>query len=1484
MSDHYESKIGILILLDIVNFTQQASKYGDTKLKGLFKKIETQINDISGKMGIYFIKSIGDAFLLFIDGIDIPKMKLFLEFVSELREKSIQGILDFEDFIGDLRCVAHFGNFQFKVEDEKIIDLQSVEGIIVFRIEKEAGRYEVVITGPLFDLIKGILEEKEIDYILAGKRTLENFSDQPILLYKLIFPGKDLLSGSLEQKLKTLEVECQTIPVFGGLYPAISMEKNFINLSIKGAMKPDYHYTDIDKRKKIQETLEVEHKKKKLERMREHYRHIFNAEELYETYNRGVIFGLPGAGKTTTLRYFAYKDFLVNRDMPDKEKKRVILFFYCYSACSYDQWFKMTKQKLEPDLDDIESILAFFTYHFLFSKKELFLLSENERKEFYKAEKTVIKAYKQGCLTLLMDGLDECENHQIKESSITLYRRLFRDFSGTDNKIFLTSRYSEKEDFPDETIECVFDICSLDMEQLREMARYFYKNEPTLYQRFDEVVWKEEIAAKLGGTPITAILLLTYFREFQRLESRFNMYDVLIKFIFIKTWKQVKQSRYDGNIVKKFIKEAASGDVFKENKDLLSLYDAVTLLAYDYIQLQESTMTQSSILNTFKQISGDKEKADIWFEDLVKENLLLHVGRSEHDEEYIFIHSTVMEYLAARFIIERIKSTGSSNLKGAFEKELPLEESLKKMEQRFFELETLPIAAGSSLDNGFLVLGLQRRVIQSYKSEPFREAVYKCAYKSLAEVERNIRRELDRIRVPRQQAEIKDKVRKNQTDLHWIYTYLKVKVLNSTEEQLKWDMDAFKNVSRLSLPVFLNDYLTYSAYSAGDYAIKALRLEFLYAIINREVLDTWLKSNEDKEVEKSLEKEKEQLDKADGNLLRFDSRGYNPEDKNFNYYQQNIGNLLAGFLGSPNLRHNSKVTCAAILPDGKHIISGSSDKTIKCWEVSTGKEVRTFKGHNDRITSLAVTPDGKNIISGSDDKTIALWDQESGKVIKIFRGHDESITCLSITNDGTHIISGSDDYTLKLWDLSTGKEIRTFKGHTHYVNCVSVTPDNKYMISGSSDRTLKLWDLESGEEIRTFKGHTDYVNCAAVTPDGQHMISGSSDRTLKLWEISSRKEIRTFAGHDAPVTGVSITPDGKQMISTADDRTLKLWNLSTGDEIRSFGGHNYFVNCLSADADGKDIISGADDLNIKFWQLSDGQEIMGFKGHLHHVKCLSITSNGKHLISASSDHTLKMWDLSCGKEIRSFKGHSGCVNCVSVTPDNRHMISGADDRILKLWELATGKEIRSFKGHASYVNCLSITPDGEHMISGSDDLTLKLWNLNDGKEIREFRGHLSPLCDVLVTLDEKHIISASSDKTLKLWNMANGEDIRDYTGHTNDVICISVLPDRKHMISGSDDCTLRLWDLFTGETIRIFAGHTNYVRCLAITSDGKYMVSGSYDMTLKIWVVRTGECIRTVYLSWIPMDIKPIPGKPQWFTAANRNATIAIFDFTSILD
>ena len=62
-----------------------------------------------------------------------------------------------------------------------------------------------------------------------------------------------------------------------------------------------------------------------------------------------------------------------------------------------------------------------------------------------------------------------------------------------------------------------------------------------------------------------------------------------------------------------------------------------------------------------------------------------------------------------------------------------------------------------------------------------------------------------------------------------------------------------------------------------------------------------------------------------------------------------------------------------LTPDGKHVVTGSSDKTARLWSMEDGEMVREFKGHGDGVTSVCATPDGKHVVTGSYDKTARRW-------------------------------------------------------------------------------------------------------------------------------------------------------------------------------------------------------------------------------------------------------------------------------------------------------------------------------------------------------------------------------------------------------------------------------------------------------------------------------------------------------------------------------
>src|SRR6476620_1278111 len=127
--------------------------------------------------------------------------------------------------------------------------------------------------------------------------------------------------------------------------------------------------------------------------------------------------------------------------------------------------------------------------------------------------------------------------------------------------------------------------------------------------------------------------------------------------------------------------------------------------------------------------------------------------------------------------------------------------------------------------------------------------------------------------------------------------------------------------------------------------------------------------------------------------------------------------------------------------------------------------LRTIEGHSNWVNAVAVTFDGKRAISGSSDNTLKVWDLTTGKEEFTLKGHNNSVNAVAVTEDGKRAISGSKDNTLKVWNLITRKEEFTLKDHRKSVKAVAITPDGKRAISGSDDKTLKVWDLSSGNVI-----------------------------------------------------------------------------------------------------------------------------------------------------------------------------------------------------------------------------------------------------------------------------------------------------------------------------------------------------------------------------------------------------------------------------------
>ncbi|MBO1350910.1 MAG: trypsin-like peptidase domain-containing protein [Hormoscilla sp. GUM202] len=272
--------------------------------------------------------------------------------------------------------------------------------------------------------------------------------------------------------------------------------------------------------------------------------------------------------------------------------------------------------------------------------------------------------------------------------------------------------------------------------------------------------------------------------------------------------------------------------------------------------------------------------------------------------------------------------------------------------------------------------------------------------------------------------------------------------------------------------------------------------------------------------------------------------------------------------------HSSSVTSVAISPDGKLLASGSWDKTIKIWNLGSGRLLRTLTGHSNLVISVAISPDGQLLASGSNDKTIKIWNLGSGRLLRTLTGDSDWVWSVAISPDGQLLASGSRDKTIKIWNLGSSRLLRTLTGHSYSVTSVAFSPDGQLLASGSRDDTIKIWNLGSGRLLRTLTGHSSFVNSVAFSPDGQLLASGSDDDTIKIWNLGSGRLLRTLTGHSGSVSSVAISPDGQLLASGSRDDTIKIWNLGSSRLLRTLTGHSYSVTSVAFSPDGQTIVSG----------------------------------------------------------------------------------------------------------------------------------------------------------------------------------------------------------------------------------------------------------------------------------------------------------------------
>ena len=198
-------------------------------------------------------------------------------------------------------------------------------------------------------------------------------------------------------------------------------------------------------------------------------------------------------------------------------------------------------------------------------------------------------------------------------------------------------------------------------------------------------------------------------------------------------------------------------------------------------------------------------------------------------------------------------------------------------------------------------------------------------------------------------------------------------------------------------------------------------------------------------------------------------------------------------------------------------------------------------------------PDNQHIISGSWDKSVRMWDVKTGRLIHIFEGNPGPVHAVAVSKDGTFVVSGGNDGIVRGWDVKSGKLIAKLEGHGGWVRGVAFLPDGR-LISGGGDG-LRIWDLA------TEKDHLEISHAGRSAERWREMAvsrDGKKVAYVRLWHPYSTHVVDIVTGKQLADLGVTpwlpvhvaFSSDGNQIFtSTGDPSRLGRFDIATGKQV-----------------------------------------------------------------------------------------------------------------------------------------------------------------------------------------------------------------------------------------------------------------------------------------------------------------------------------------------
>lgn len=249
--------------------------------------------------------------------------------------------------------------------------------------------------------------------------------------------------------------------------------------------------------------------------------------------------------------------------------------------------------------------------------------------------------------------------------------------------------------------------------------------------------------------------------------------------------------------------------------------------------------------------------------------------------------------------------------------------------------------------------------------------------------------------------------------------------------------------------------------------------------------------------------------------------------------------------------HSTRVNCLCFGPKSNQVLAtGGEDCKVNIWRVGNVSNIWTLSQNKSPIECLCFDSEEQCVVSGTSNGSLKVFDLNVGKLARNLGSHPVGVTSVQYHPYGEFIVSGSVDCTMKVWDVRAKSCIQTYNGHTKEVTCVRFSPDGKWVGSASKDGQMQFWDLIAGKLVNSIKLQPVFVRTFEFSPADFTVAAATSMRTVRFWDLDTMEAIGTTTSESNAVQAITYSSLGTAMYVASKD-TLKLWDLEPTLALRN---------------------------------------------------------------------------------------------------------------------------------------------------------------------------------------------------------------------------------------------------------------------------------------------------------------------------------------------